>query len=506
MDPCSQSSDNSHEIASSPSRSREMRPIMALMEEGFSPRLILSHIAPGIQISPEADDMMLWRTIMNILEPPRRRKIPIHNTLDDAIKLIDSSKNIIMLSGAGISTSAGIPDFRSRNGIYVQIHSQHPDLEDPKLVFDINYFKSNPLPFYKFAKALFPSQFQPTIGHKFIKCVEDQGKLLRNYTQNIDTLEKQTGIKNVIECHGSFAKVTCTSCGYSVDGETIKDDVFSQNIPKCLKCHEEGKKPIDGLGVLKPNIVFFGEPLGDNFHKSFDADQDKVDLLIVIGSSLKVRPVALIPKSIPANVPQILINREPLEDMNFDIELLGNCDDIIQELCLRLGGKWKDVCEKDIKPLNEIVGIPKSSVIDRSHGEKDDTVQSCCGTSSLPKQSDSKPIDQETNTNASVPTIAEVDMIEPMENKNNQVEEPNTEPILDNDDDDEDWDDVEVLDSPTSSESEFTNKVDFQVPEGSYIFVKPNVYLFKGVELTQSQLGDYTKDQWNIIEPKRRTE
>lgn len=86
-------------------------------------------------------------------------------------------------------------------------------------------------------------------------------------------------------------------------------------------------------GIMKPDIVFFGEGLPDTFHEAMAADKSECDLLLVIGSSLKVRPVALIPSSLPAHVPQILINREPLSHCHFDVELLGDCDVIINHLC-----------------------------------------------------------------------------------------------------------------------------------------------------------------------------
>ena len=87
--------------------------------------------------------------------------------------------------------------------------------------------------------------------------------------------------------------------------------------------------------VSKQDIVFFGEGLSDEFHCAMSRDKDECDLLIVMGSSLKVRPVALIPSSIPETVPQILINREPLNHLTFDVELLGDCDVIVRQLCQR---------------------------------------------------------------------------------------------------------------------------------------------------------------------------
>lgn len=89
-------------------------------------------------------------------------------------------------------------------------------------------------------------------------------------------------------------------------------------------------------GILKPDIVFFGEGLPELYHKSINEDKNKCDLLIVIGSSLKVKPVANIPLLLPKGVPQVLINRESLRHMNFDVELLGDCDVIVNEILMRL--------------------------------------------------------------------------------------------------------------------------------------------------------------------------
>merc|ERR1712226_1729639 len=100
--------------------------------------------------------------------------------------------------------------------------------------------------------------------------------------------------------------------------------------------------PLERPGIMKPDIVFFGEGLGDEFHKSVAIDKNEVDLLIMIGSSLKVRPVALIPSSIAPEIPQILINREPLSHLTPDVELLGDCDGIINQICSMLGEEWKE--------------------------------------------------------------------------------------------------------------------------------------------------------------------
>uniref|UniRef100_A0A0K0DCN7 NAD-dependent protein deacetylase sir-2.1 n=1 Tax=Angiostrongylus cantonensis TaxID=6313 RepID=A0A0K0DCN7_ANGCA len=269
--------------------------------------------------------------------PPRREKLPTYNSFEDAVDLFRTRKRILILTGAGVSVSCGIPDFRSRDGIYARLHVDYPDLPDPTAMFDIRYFIHNPAPFYDFASEIFPGQFEPSISHKFIRQLEVNNQLLRNYTQNIDTLERQANIERVVECHGSFSKATCLNCSAKFDIDVIKDDVMAKRVAHCPRC---------AVGVIKPDIVFFGEDLGSDFHIQMAADKDEVDLLVVIGSSLKVRPVSLIPFSVDRNVPQILINREPLSSYRADIELLGNCDEIIEDICIALGGDFADLLER----------------------------------------------------------------------------------------------------------------------------------------------------------------
>lgn len=314
-----------------------------LAEHGIVYEDFVRNLAPTL-LTNGSSKAEIWRFLeLHFFNPPRKR-LTQYSTIDDAVKLISECKNILVLTGAGLSTSAGIPDFRSRDGLYVQISADYPDLPSPSSMFDIDYFRINPRPFFQFAKTIYPGNYQPTISHKFIKCIEDHGKLLRNYTQNIDTLERQAGIRRVIECHGSFEKASCTSCKYTVDGMSIKPDVMSGIVPLCPLCRDRDGGPEDGLGIMKPNIVFFREKLPKEFDNAIAEDQERADLLIVIGSSLRVKPVSFIPKALPPEVPQILINRESIGHANFDIELRGDSDEIVQDLCSRLGGEWTKIC------------------------------------------------------------------------------------------------------------------------------------------------------------------
>ena len=346
------------------------------MMKGTDPRTILRQLIAADAVIPEdLDQLTMWKIILNMLsEPPKRKKLENVNTLQDVVELIKNSKRIVVLTGAGVSVSCGIPDFRSRDGVYARLAVDFPDLPDPQAMFDINYFRKDPRPFFKFAKEIYPGQFRPSPCHRFIKALERREKLLRNYTQNIDTLEQVAGIERIVQCHGSFATATCTKCHAKVDSDAIKADIFAQRIPFCKSCPEpspEIKASLDRIndtshntasssssqteegneidpngvpstslftsegvpGIMKPDIVFFGEGLGDEFHNSVSVDKDEVDLLIMIGSSLKVRPVALIPSSVPPGVPQVLINREPLSHLTPDVELLGDCDGIVNQLC-----------------------------------------------------------------------------------------------------------------------------------------------------------------------------
>jgi NAD-dependent histone deacetylase SIR2 len=311
-------------------------------------------------------------------ELSKRIKLPQHNTIDDAVELIKKSKNIIVLTGAGISTSLGIPDFRSKDtGLYSKL--EHLGLSDPQEVFDINIFREDPSIFYSIARDILPATDRFTPTHAFIHLLQQKGKLLTNYSQNIDNIEAIAGIlpEKLIQCHGSFATASCVECKYQVPGETIFPDIKKGIIPKCDRCfanlkalrapqamkrkrsnngQDKKKKRFDsdadssseedydlpGQGVMKPDITFFGEALPDRFSERLtNHDKNLVDLVIVIGTSLKVAPVSEVVPYLPANIPQMYISRTPVSHVNFDVDMLGDCDVVVTELCRRAGWDLK---------------------------------------------------------------------------------------------------------------------------------------------------------------------
>lgn len=170
-------------------------------------------------------------------ELSNRVKLEQWNTIDDAVFLLKKSRKIIVVTGAGISTSLGIPDFRSKNtGLYSQL--EHLGLSDPQEVFDVNLFRHDPTIFYSIAKDILPTtnRFSPT--HAFIRLLQDKDKLLTNFTQNIDNIEGHAKIApdKLIQCHGSFASATCQECHLQVNGEDLFADIKAGIVPHCNAC------------------------------------------------------------------------------------------------------------------------------------------------------------------------------------------------------------------------------------------------------------------------------
>ncbi|KAI8869132.1 SIR2-domain-containing protein [Ramicandelaber brevisporus] len=277
-------------------------------------------------------------------------------TPDHLAELISRSSNIVVITGAGISVSCGIPDFRSARGIYVSGVLDKYNLSDPQEMFDINIFRETPEIFYSFARNIYPAGHIPSPTHQFIRLLEQKGKLLRNYTQNIDTLEKSAGIENVIFCHGSFATARCIKCKYAVNGKEIFEDIQNQTVAYCHKCAENwvktkvaastNEESIDYTDSrpgphnsfpMKPDITFFGEDLPDVFYESWPVDASKADLIIVIGSSLTVAPVSEMASFVPHTVPLVMINMEPIKTTQFDIQMLGKSDDVTAYLAKKCG-------------------------------------------------------------------------------------------------------------------------------------------------------------------------
>lgn len=329
------------------------------------------------------------------------------------------AKNIVVVMGAGSSVSAGIPDFRTPGtGLYDNLDKYN--LPKPESIFDLEFFKGNPAPFYLLAKEIYPGSYEPTPTHRFLKLLDDKGLLRRVYTQNIDGLEALAGLapEKVVQCHGGFSKGHCIKCGHVVDSDWLKGEIFSGRTPvKCPKCSDAANGEEEDIPpYVKPQITFFGENLPRRFFECKEKDlkakidlrsdveikehesmrntlntlkqratfgllsveqtqemedlREKVeihdrkqeeassvecpcDLMLVIGTSLQVQPVAGLPDQVEWNVPRVLFNREPvhveeksntgspvgfsgfrfyLDDNYRDVFVGGDCDDGVGQL------------------------------------------------------------------------------------------------------------------------------------------------------------------------------
>ncbi|KAM3084036.1 Sir2 histone deacetylase Hst2 [Clarireedia jacksonii] len=271
-------------------------------------------------------------------EPPR---VLSSRSIDGIAKFIKDgkAKKIVVMTGAGISTSAGIPDFRSPDtGIYANLAEL--DLPYPEAVFDIEFFRENPGPFYVLAKELYPGKFYPTVSHAFLTLLQRKHLLLKLFTQNIDCLERRAGVipENIVEAHGSFATQRCIECKTDYPGDLMKKAVEDGDPATCLV-------PQCG-GLVKPDIVFFGEQLPKEFHMNTHVPRQG-DLVIVMGTSLSVQPFASLPTMVNEGVPRLLFNMESVGDFGCrldDVIIKGDCDSGVRKLADALG--WRDELEE----------------------------------------------------------------------------------------------------------------------------------------------------------------
>jgi len=230
-----------------------------------------------------------------------------------------------------MSTSAGIPDYRSSTGIYSD--NQKRDLfssfyEDPTASWD------------KIRKVFGPvkrGEIKPTVCHHLLRVLHENELLQRVYTQNVDGLERVAGLPAhlLVQCHGTLEDGKCVECGTAAN----LDRAFTtSSLPLCT-CH-------GCSGFLRPNVVFFGEGLPLRFHQCQISDFEECALLIVIGTTLSVFPFASLVNQPDPLVPRLLINRErvgPFRDPDAgpnvyrDVAFVGNCDDGAKQLADCMG-------------------------------------------------------------------------------------------------------------------------------------------------------------------------
>ncbi len=207
--------------------------------------------------------------------------------------LVSSSGIIAVLTGAGISTASGIPDFRSADGIYSRRSAN---------VFDIGEFHRNPSGFYDFAREFYPmvKKAAPNEAHRALAKWEKQGKDIRIATQNIDDLHQRAGSSRVYPVHGTVLTSTCPGCGRTCLTAELEPKVMAGHLPTCA-CG----------GVFKPDIVFFGEMLPESAWNHSVQAMAEADLVLILGTSLAVYPAAALPDSRRTDARVVVVNRDP---------------------------------------------------------------------------------------------------------------------------------------------------------------------------------------------------
>ena len=224
--------------------------------------------------------------------------------LDQATAVIRKSRNTVSLTGAGVSTESGIPDFRSKGGLWSRF--------DPMEYGTLGAFRRDPIKVWTMlAELLFIVDAKPNAGHEAMAKMEWAGHLNGIITQNIDGLHQKAGSRSVVEFHGSMATFACLSCGTSFSLDEVRTMQFP---PRCV-CGE----------VLKPGVVFFDEAIPPRTLAMTENLVSTADVLIVAGTSCQVAPASSIPHIVKQRGGRVIeMNLEPVLGTIADISLVGS--------------------------------------------------------------------------------------------------------------------------------------------------------------------------------------
>jgi NAD-dependent deacetylase len=236
----------------------------------------------------------------------------------ELVALVRSCRPCVVLTGAGISTESGIPDFRSPSGIWARY--------DPMEYATISAFRRDPAKVWEFYALRFATLAgaEPNAGHLALARLERTGLVQAVVTQNIDGLHTRAGSVDVVEVHGSIRTASCLRCGERVPFADAVAALESAPAPPCPRCGE----------TLKPDVVMFGELLPeDAIDRAFDLAR-RAGLLLVVGSSLEVHPVAGLPEAtLGAGGAVAIVNRGPTPyDRSASLRIAGGAGDTLAAL------------------------------------------------------------------------------------------------------------------------------------------------------------------------------
>ncbi len=216
-------------------------------------------------------------------------------TIKEAKTMISNAKKIAVLTGAGMSTESGLPDFRSNEGLYNTLTTS--------MTFHLGMFKIYPKRFYSVIGPFYGQCVgaKPNAGHLALAELERQGKNVAIATQNVDCLHQKAGSHVVHEIHGTIDTVSCMKCRHKFKASDFAEFFAAGDVPHCPDC---GK-------VLKPDLTFFGEELPSEPMRLAKLAFLDADLVMILGTSLRVAPANELPAFRVEGTPMIIVNREP---------------------------------------------------------------------------------------------------------------------------------------------------------------------------------------------------
>ena len=244
--------------------------------------------------------------------------------IKDAAELFRKAKRVAVLTGAGISSPSGIPDFRSEgSGLWSR--------DEPMEVASLTAFRISPERFFNWFRPLAVQIYnaKPNAAHIALAELENAGCELRVVTQNIDGLHQKAGSARVVEMHGTLRTLSCTECFKQFESESFLQAYINDgNIPRCLNCN----------GILKPDVILFGEQLPQFAWLESQRVARQCDLMLVAGSSLEVLPVAGLPmQALDRGAHLIVINNTPTYvNVRADVVLMDDVASIIPEIAKRV--------------------------------------------------------------------------------------------------------------------------------------------------------------------------
>ena len=313
--------------------------------------------------------------------------------------LSEQCKSIAILTGAGVSVAAGIPDFRSPGGLYDTLQPDRITAtaaqraaarRDPMCVVYKDMFFQNSFPYLEVRRPFIlgtrENKWKATLSHRFFELLHTKtGKLTRLYTQNIDGLDfqcTQLPSEKIVPVHGSIGRVACEGCGASADFGTFCDAV-SSNIKDLF--HVDPTAPTEsspipcaacGKPLVKPTTVLFGSNLPEDFFRHATEDMPTLDLLIVAGTSLVVSPANSLVYKASKSAVRLIVNDQPVgeelgieygPDAARDLFAQGDADQVFLELMDHLGwvdeldSRWAELPEQSQERLRQFHNLRSSS-------------------------------------------------------------------------------------------------------------------------------------------------